>query len=422
MTMKPKKSAIAAVVGLLLAASSLHAQVCAPTPFNAGPADPVNGFAQFVVDSNGVGLGICTDPQCFFDPVVPGNAFSQTIGFGGEAFWYLAENTYATTGAAAVSWLLTMAVEAAFINGDPAPNEQFPFTRMRFRMGAAQPGIYTLTHPWGSKTFTVTQADPVKAVNDTVDIEFTPGGVSTGVVGPWLRWDTGAPAGYLGDGASEHAVTGSPCGNNFVRVSATTLNGVPLAIDPVNQDGDGSTFMATHRLFVVQGKTHTAATPISSSAAYYGRNPALSLTVFANSLPTASVSSSIGGALVGDGSGRFFLSTPVLGSVVPNSVELSTTSQTLGAATLTVPVTDLVTISKAEAVCTGAPKVCTLNVDAGSSDRDATSAPTLTLTYNNAVITGGTLSVPNLTAVPAAVTVSSTAGGSAIKSVTIVNQ
>lgn len=420
--MKPRKSSIAAVVGLMLAASSLHAQVCAPTPFNAGPADPVNGFAQFVVDSNGIGLGICTDPQCFFDPVVPGNAFSQTIGFGGEAFWYLASNVHATTGAAAISWNMVMGVEAAFLNGDPAPGEQFPFTRLRLRMGVAQPGIYTVTHPWGTKVYTVTQADPVKAVNETLDVEFTPGGASTGVVGPWLRWNTGAPAGYLGDGASEHAVTGSPCGNNFVRVSATTLNGAPLAIDPVNQDGDGSTSIATHPLFVVQGKIHTAATPISSSAAYYGRNPALSLTVFANSLPTASVSSSIGGALTGDGSGRFFLSTPVISTTVPNSVQLDATSQTLAAATLTVPVTDLVTISKAEAVCTGAPKVCTLNVDVASSDRDATSAPTLTLTYNNAVITGGTVSVPNLTAIPAAVTVSSTAGGNATKSVTIVNQ
>ena len=37
------------------------------------------------------------------------------------------------------------------------------------------------------------------------------GGATTG----FLRWDTGAPAGYLGDGVTPHAITGGTAGNDF---------------------------------------------------------------------------------------------------------------------------------------------------------------------------------------------------------------
>ena len=71
-------------------------------------------FSQWIVDSNGVGLQICTDsttadgnpPPCFYDPIVPGNALSESLGRGGEAFWYLADNVFASTGAFPIDGVL----------------------------------------------------------------------------------------------------------------------------------------------------------------------------------------------------------------------------------------------------------------------------------------------------------------------------
>jgi hypothetical protein len=41
--------------------------------------------------------------------------------------------------------------------------------------------------------------------------------------GPFLKWDTGAPEGYLGDPNVEHAVTGSPFSTNFVRIEGKDI-------------------------------------------------------------------------------------------------------------------------------------------------------------------------------------------------------
>lgn len=40
---------------------------------------------------------------------------------------------------------------------------------------------------------------------------------------PFLRWTSGAPDGYLGDGATERPATGSPFGTNFFRVDGTEV-------------------------------------------------------------------------------------------------------------------------------------------------------------------------------------------------------
>lgn len=419
--MKPKILAMAAAASLLLSVSSLQAQVCGEngaTPINVGPADASGVFTQYVVDSTGQGLQLCTDGSAncvIVDPVVPGNALSALSGFGMEGFLYAAQNDFS---AGVITGLYEGAVEATYLSAAPDATQALMFTRLRIRMGTPLPGVYRITHPWGVKTYTVAAADTKKAINETIDIAFTPNTTVSGVVGPWVRWDTGAPAGYLGDSVTPHKVTGSPCGTNFVKIEAFQANGTtPMAIN-----GTSNTIISD--LFVVQGKISTGATPIAATNVYYGRNPALYLTAFATSLPAATVTSDLGGALTGDGSGRFFQSTPLVGvTVPPTSVTLTSSSVQAANGTLTVPVRDLVTIDKAEAVCTtAAPKTCNLTVNAFSSDRDPTAAPTLTMTFKNAQISNGTVSVPGLTAVPATVTVTSTAGGQATKSVTIINQ
>lgn len=437
--MKHRPLAVAIALACGLTASPLVQALCRPgntLPFTAGPASPVHGFAEQVVDSEGVALVICTDsvdgqgnpPPCFFDPVIPGNATSEANGFGGEGFWFLAGNTITTTGNAAVNAEVVMATEAAYATEVPAPGDQFAFTRFRVRMDIAQPGIYTLMYPWGIKQYVVTAAGR-RAVNETIDTEFTPGGSRTGTVGPWLRWDPSvtpaAPAGYIGDGTTPHRVIGSPCGQNYVRISATMMDGrTPIAIDPTDADRDGSTSGITNMLFTVQGKlAPQAITPLAVNGAYYAREGSnISITTFATAPSTASLTATPGGNMSGDGNGRFFTSLSV--PTVPTSVQVTATNASQGNSpnTQNLPVTDLVTISRAQAVCSVTTRTCALTVNAASSDKAATGAPTLRLTLNNAALVNGAVSINGLSVLPPTVTVTSSAGGQAVKPLTVINQ
>ena len=444
--MKHRPLAVAIALACGLTASPLVQALCRPDnvkPFQSSAADaPTHGFANTVTDSEGVSLVICTDsvtndgnpPPCFFDPVVPGNAESERSGFGGEGFWFLSQNTIATTGANAIDALVVMATEAAYLAEVPNPGEQFSFTRLRIRIDVTQPGMYTVHHPWGSKQYIVDavvddRGRPIRReINDTTDIEFRPANSNnTGSVGPWLRWDTPLPAGYegyIGDGQTPHSVTGSPCNQNFVRIEARALNGNPLAIDAADQDGDGRSDQITNRLFVVQGKlAPVQITPLVVEQSHYARSSAgnVSLNVFATAPSTASVIAEPGGTMLSAGDGYHFTAQSV--ASVPTSVTVKATGAMAASqpSTVTVPVTDMVNISRAQATCSGTPRTCSLAVDATSSDRSATAAPTLNLTYNGARLASGTVTVPGLRVLPSSVTVKSSAGGSATRPVTVVN-
>ena len=448
MTMRMKPLALALALACAAASSPMAQTLCRPdntTPFTAGAVDPVHGFANTVTDSEGVSLVICTDsvdglgnpPPCFFDPVIAGNAQSEASGFGGEGFWFLADNLITTTGAAAIDALVVMATESAYLTETPAAGEQFSFTRLRVRIDVTVPGIYTVQYPWGEKRYTVNSVvddrnRPIaREINETTDIEFTPNGVRTGSVGPWLRWNPAvapaAPAGYIGDGTTLHGVVGSPCGRNFVRISATTLNGTtPLAIDPTDADGDGSTSAISNPLFTVMGKlAPQGTTPLTVTGAYYSRSAGQSISLFATAPSTATVTATPGGTLAGDGTGRFFVRTAL--ASVPATVAFNASNAAQGngpAPTQNVPITDLVTVGSASAVCSGTPRSCTLNVSATSSDQAASGAPTLSLLLGSSAtpLVDGALSLSGLSVLPAAVTIQSSAGGVGSKPLTVVNQ
>ena len=102
--------------------------------------------------------------------------------------------------------LLVTATEAAFGTADglPAKGGQISFGRIRIR--AAGPGRrcdYTVTHPYGVEHITA-EAGAVKGINTTEDIgSLVPDGTFDATLAskaaPFLKWPTGAPAGYLGD-------------------------------------------------------------------------------------------------------------------------------------------------------------------------------------------------------------------------------
>lgn len=406
-------------------------------PFTTGPADPLNGFASYVQDSQGLALQLCLAGNgagiCFFDPPIVNNAFSQAIGFGPEAFWWLAENAF--TGPA-VEWVIVMAAEAAWAAEVPGPGEQFPFTRLRTRVTTTLAGIYTVTHPWGIRTYTVPTSG-TRTISEPIDIPFAPGGQGQGLVGPWLT-NVGAPftdaatpgALFVGNG-TPLPVTGSPCGNNFVRVSAVALDGVtPIAIDPADADGDGSTSGVSQPLFSIFGQVYTGTvqTPLAVTGATFSRDAAGAglLNVFSTAPTDAAVTAS-SVASTTDGQGHFFSSQPLTGAP-PVTVDVTATAaadplraNNLPTTVSAVPVADVVSITSAQATCTGGPAapVCSLTVTAASSDIQG--APALTVTGFGAIV-AGSLTVPGLTVVPATVTVTSAAGGSDTEPVRILNQ
>ena len=148
-----------------------------------GPVNPKNGGSLWIMDSNGVRLEVCLDGDgteaCFYDPVDENNSYSQRVGFGPEAFWWLAEaaidvdededNDYL-----GFSALIVMAAEFAWNSEDPAEGEQFPFTRLRFRLQVPELGTYYVTHPYGREVFVVDESsvDPKKGDIDRIFVSF----------------------------------------------------------------------------------------------------------------------------------------------------------------------------------------------------------------------------------------------------------
>ena len=268
-------------------------------PFTTGPVNPNNGFATYVEDSGSVlpggplALEICLDGDgvtgpCIYDAVDPGNPYSVQVGFGAEAFWYLANaviDNATTVPAGGFSAEVVMAVEAAWAAEVPGEGDQFPFTRLRIRLDVPAVGSYTVIHPYGQITYLVNALVAGRDVNDPIDIPFAPNATNQkGRILPYLIWDPAvgdpAPAGYIGDPQVLHEVVGSPCGTNEFTV-----------IPPAGVDiGGGPGQPVTETLFSVQGKISTLF-GVSVERATYSRFPAGNgrIDVFASSQTLQSI-------------------------------------------------------------------------------------------------------------------------------------
>jgi hypothetical protein len=224
-------------------------------PLMIGSENPNNGFPLTIQDTNGNLLELCLEGDgngiCFFDPVEAGHAFSEQVGFGPEAFWWLADAglDFADGGRA----ILVQGIEAAWVAEVPKNGDQFPFTRLRIRIDAPAPGTYIVTHPYGEITYDIAPGDEgTRAVNDSFDIPIEAfNSEYQGRIGPILTWDPAiapaAPAGFVGDIGVPHEVVGSPCGTNFFSVKPPP--GVDLGAGP----GEAM----TTDLFNVAGKIAT---------------------------------------------------------------------------------------------------------------------------------------------------------------------
>jgi hypothetical protein len=408
-------------------------------PFTSGPLDAQGMFSTWIVDSNGVGLSVCNvsvtndgnPPPCFYDPVTATNPLAVALGRGGEAFFVLSDSVWTTTGANPVDAVIVMGIESAFLSpdGQPLAGTQTQFQRLRTRLNVSAVGHYTVETPWRTTTYTVdTLLAPGNGQNrseisDPIDITFTPNSSVPGMVAPFLVATPPIPGygpaeGYIGDGLTLTNVTGSPCGTNYVKVTAVGLDGVT----PIDINNGSNVYV--NPLFTAMGKlAPTAAAPLAVTGSFYTtRAGSTTVTVMADGATTGAVSATIDAVtvpLARDGS-RFYASVPV--ATLPATVSLTATdtSRPSTSNTQTAGVKDLVTIGLAEARCsiTG----CQLSVQASSSDDGSvTAAPTLTLSHLNQGLTLGSITVP-AAAIPASVTILSSAGGVTSRPVTVINQ
>jgi Bacterial Ig-like domain len=243
------RSAIAAgatlAAGIAGLAQPAHAQLS-----GVGPVDGAHGYPLWYEDSNGLRLDLCLDgpPNCLAGLVNP--SLPATVGnMPDESFWWGADAqmTLPTGGDA----LLVLAQEAAWLNEIPEAGQNMAFARVRIRVTGLVVGEqYTVTYPYGTKTFTAEAADRNINFTDDIGCAVAPcdfGLSLTGEIGPFLTWDPAQapapPAGFIGNPAVEHTVVGSPVGTNFFRITGPGLGAGGVQTDK----------------FTVQGKLATGA-------------------------------------------------------------------------------------------------------------------------------------------------------------------
>ncbi len=376
-----------------------------------GPENATHGFPSWYMDDNGLALELCLTPgNCVFDPIIPGNAFSQQIGFGEKAFYWSANAQLSVgpsgTGTAALDMALVASFSGSTAQRIPLDGEQITFLQITIGPinNLVPGGIYMVTHPFGVLDNLVADASGViPKQRQDIGCAAAPCDNFAAALGSgvgFLKWDSSLPAapfGFIGNPTVAHKVTGSPFGDNFFSIEGPNAGG--LGIDVKATD-----------LFKVQGKifTGTVPTPLMVDRATYIRPLPTAVDVIATSVPSATLQVSGAGitttTMAGDGKGKFFAHIPFAGAP-PDSITVTANNPPRTTTTIRKALLDVVTINLAEYNSS----TSTLTIEATSSDQLV--PPTLTAVgFGN--LTLGKLVVPGLIVPPAEVTVISFAGGS----------
>jgi len=266
-----------------------------------GPTSSENHFPVWYKDKGApsdslspIRLELCldpADPRCIMgDLPNPDAPLHFPDNFPDEAFWFLADGTALDTGNGGRA-LWRAALEAAFANGGVVDGDQISFARIRIRISGLQAGAtYKITHPYGVDEF-VAEDTTGNDINFTEDIgigalgDFS--GALGGRIGPFLRWTSGADAGFIGDAATPHAVIGSPFNTNFFRVegpagsftgSTNLCADASLGDDPIATDD-----CIESDEFVIMGKLATNAGVNADRATYTSSGGQTKIDVFASS-------------------------------------------------------------------------------------------------------------------------------------------
>jgi hypothetical protein len=403
-------------VGLIAAGGILAYAEVIGTPNSGGltavgPTSGENGFPVWYKDNNNIRLEPCidvSDPNCAAAAPLPdpSKPMSFPDNFPDEMFYQLADSTITDPAIPAFKAVSSFNLEGAFGGGVPKANDQIVFGRVRFfYKGLPTNTKFRITHPYGVDELT---SDGSGAIRFTED-----GGLSIGQfgealnsrIGPFLQWDTGAPAGYLGDGATDHAITGSPYDTNYVEIQSIGADGAP----------DGA-FDEKSALFTVMGKKATTS-GVGVDRVTYSRSSASDgmLDVYANTQSDATPAIEVSGNGIDPtplrGEAGHYVARVPFAAAPPSSVTVTNTSD-VPASKKTATVTDAVRITNA----TYDADASKLTINAQSSD--TLSPPTLTATGFGDLDSSGVLVVDSQSA-PADVTVKSSAGGSETVPVTM---
>jgi hypothetical protein len=223
------------ILAVLLLGAAPPAQALLERVGPVSTAPSIGGYPLWYQDSTGLALEFCnpsaaelTDMWCLLGVAeVPNPPEVFPDNFFDEHFWY---SVGAVFPAGTILW--EAAVEAAFA-ADVAPGGQIVFTRIRVRFDADLAGTYIVTHPYGEDVIEHPGNDRI-FVTDDVGIACPTGQfhcAMEGRVGPFLL-ASNSPGGpelaavtgpvpgklYIADPTREGPVTGSPTGNNFVRI------------------------------------------------------------------------------------------------------------------------------------------------------------------------------------------------------------
>ncbi|WP_442113928.1 hypothetical protein [Pseudomonas sp. NUPR-001] len=416
-----------------------------------GPYLPATGgFAAWYQDTHGRVLDLCLTKavssrvagapgapsyMCVLNPA-PGvfddtKPISFPTNYPDETFWFTADAAIVDA-ARGIDLSYGTAIEAAFAAEDVVEGDQVSFARVRIRVDVPTAGTYIVTHPYGVEVFDVPVAGR-RAINMTRDIgiggqkNYT--GALKGDVGPFLRGvggpytetnpQTGASERFIGDPNLNEAVTGSPFNTNFVRIEGP--NGLDLRTT----------------LFSVSGKLSEVVrpTPVIAQRSTYSRhsedgNLRAQQDVFVQAPPPPGTATLISqtpnlNLTEANTTGAWYAQS-ALNPALPLNLQVTADNQlaipSSTPTTLTLPLTDLVVIQRAEfSLASGQ-----LTLVASTSDE--TSPPALiastgngaaigTLSGNGAVktLTTGLSPIP-----PATVTVTSANGGSDSEEVVLV--
>jgi hypothetical protein len=379
-----------------------------------GPTSGENGFPVWYKDKNDVRLEPCLDPNdanCAAAAPLPdpSKPLSFPDNFPDELFYQLADNVINDPANPAANAKSMFNLEGAFGSGAVKAGDQIVFGRIRYQWKSMPADTtFRVTQPYGVDEVT---SDGTGKVFETEDVGLATGQFGEALnsrIGPFLK-STSAPAGYLGDGATATTITGSPLNQNFVRIQSLDASGNP----------DGK-FDQTQPQFTVMGKLATTS-GVGVDRVTYSRTDDTggTLDVFANSeLGTQSIQVTGAGfdpTLLRGENGHFAARVPYTGAL-PKTVTVTNMGDVPPSVKSGVPVTDAVSGTAVYNADTS-----TLTVKAESTDKSATSAPTLTVKEfpGSAFDASGLLTVNTLSGPPAGVTVSSTAGGSATLPVTL---
>lgn len=278
----------AAALALAALAAPANAALTAVSPTTI-PVGPQSIRLPQWYDDGAQKLTVCPagDPNC--------GAIGDFTPPAGEAFYNRA--VAKMTGPGGQLLTMVIAVEAAF---DPRPgftSTPVTFTRIRSKIQGGTPGsTYTVVEPFGTQTIT-TNGVGVGTTTDQVGCVPTAPGAPCdfaaalgGGVGPWLRWDAGAPLGYLGDGRTDHTITGSPLGTNFFEMTGPGIGTMRTDLFAIT----GKVFDPTQPAF--------GAAPAAFGAQRVGTTSAQRVVVVHNNggAPMSITGVSVGGANAGD--------------------------------------------------------------------------------------------------------------------------